>query len=513
MAERRDVKRSSTAPRVAPRHLPSQARARFKRVSNVRKVLMTMMVLGAVTTSIGAGTFASLNATVTNPDNAFQTGSLVFTAQKTSGNLCYSNGTTASDGGTGTVTDTNANTACDVLFDGTSLSSTDEMKKGEEASQNLQISNAGSIAGVLRGYASAVCTSSDDGTAVYTGDMDSAEIVSSYIGGATATFATITVANNSTDKFNLTIDGTTYSNVDIVTGSYTSAALFATAVQNAINTAAGAGKATATITDARQLVLATVATGTTSNITIATPTAGAGQSALTNMGFTTGTTDTGESNDACSGVQMKVQEYDQTYTTPSNCWYGSNMGGAGRAASVIGTSRTWGTVVVSATTDSFNLVIDGTTYTNVAIAAATYSTPATFAAAIQTAVNTAAGANKATVTVAGNAIQITSNLSGASSSVGVNTPSNGESALTGLGITNGTLSNGTGSCGYASAYNLADYSAAFTGATTATMLPLGSLPISGNRYFRISLTMPDGTTNQLQGRIASFTYSWSLLAS
>src|SRR5438270_12870823 len=116
MAERNDNSRGTGSSR---RHAPSRAaaaRSRVREVPLLRKLLMSMMVLGAMTTAVGAGTFASLSATTTNASATFQTGSVVLSQTDSRFGTCFSNGTTATNGGTGTVTDTNTNSNCSAIF-------------------------------------------------------------------------------------------------------------------------------------------------------------------------------------------------------------------------------------------------------------------------------------------------------------------------------------------------------------------------------------------------------------
>lgn len=47
------------------------------RISVFKKLLLSFMVLGAVGSTVGAGTFASFTASTTNPGNTFQTGTIV----------------------------------------------------------------------------------------------------------------------------------------------------------------------------------------------------------------------------------------------------------------------------------------------------------------------------------------------------------------------------------------------------------------------------------------------------
>jgi hypothetical protein len=149
-------------------------------------MLLAILLVSLTGSAFGAGTFASFNATVTNDSNAFVTGSLVLTAQKTSGNLCYSNGTTASNGGTGTATDTNANTACDSLF------TLDLQKPGVTSTINTTITNAGSLAAAngLLAYSPTTCTAIDRVGESYkgTGNMCEAAMLSIQLSDASACY-------------------------------------------------------------------------------------------------------------------------------------------------------------------------------------------------------------------------------------------------------------------------------------------------------------------------------------
>lgn len=50
----------------------------------------------------------------------------------------------------------------------------------------------------------------------------------------------------------------------------------------------------------------------------------------------------------------------------------------------------------------------------------------------------------------------------------------------------------------------------YTGATTAAMLDLGPLPTTGTRYFRLIVDLPSTAGNTLQGRQATFGFTWRL---
>ena len=137
-------------------------------MSVLRKLLLTIMILGATTSTVGAGTFASFNASTTNPTSTFATGSLVLSNQKSTNTACLSTG-----GGT---TNTNANGACDQLF---ALS---VQKPGDSAFVDLTIKNEGSInASALTAFASQDCAAGNAPGQTYNGTGDPCTGVQLYI--------------------------------------------------------------------------------------------------------------------------------------------------------------------------------------------------------------------------------------------------------------------------------------------------------------------------------------------
>lgn len=112
-------------------------------MSVLRKLLLTIMVLGATTSTVSAGTFASFNASTSNTAT-FATGNLALSNQKGVATACLSTG-----GGGGI--DTNVN-ACDSLFGLT------VQKPGDSAFVDLTLSNSGTLPGTLRVSATGDCT-------------------------------------------------------------------------------------------------------------------------------------------------------------------------------------------------------------------------------------------------------------------------------------------------------------------------------------------------------------------
>ena len=72
--------------------LGSVAAARRGRSSGgvLKKVLLSLMVVGAMGTTVGAGTFASYTGRATNASNTFSTGTIALGNQKDSGRICIS---------------------------------------------------------------------------------------------------------------------------------------------------------------------------------------------------------------------------------------------------------------------------------------------------------------------------------------------------------------------------------------------------------------------------------------
>lgn len=121
----------------------------------LKKILVTMMIVGAVGMTVGAGTFASFNASTTNASSTFTTASIVL-ERGISGTFCYSNGTTPS--GAGASTDTNTNNTCSAMFTASAV------KLGDTATTvDLDLVNAGSTAGTLF-YKSGGCVNANNGT-------------------------------------------------------------------------------------------------------------------------------------------------------------------------------------------------------------------------------------------------------------------------------------------------------------------------------------------------------------
>lgn len=112
-------------------------------MSRARKALFALFFLGFASNIGGAGTMASFNASTTNAQSTFASGSVVFTnTNEASGKICFSNGTT--DNGVGANTDDNHNEGCEAAFNFATR------KPGQTATAELTLKNEGSLDGTLK---------------------------------------------------------------------------------------------------------------------------------------------------------------------------------------------------------------------------------------------------------------------------------------------------------------------------------------------------------------------------
>jgi predicted ribosomally synthesized peptide with SipW-like signal peptide len=126
----------------------------LRNISNAKKVLLTVVVLGMVTGILSTGTFATFTAQTTNPNNTFAAGTLVLSNTKTGGTTCFSTG--------GGNTDTNSNANCDQLINA------GVRKPGDTASQTLTIKNEGSLAAsALKLFSTACANANSSGESYY----------------------------------------------------------------------------------------------------------------------------------------------------------------------------------------------------------------------------------------------------------------------------------------------------------------------------------------------------------
>ena len=267
---------------------------------------MTFMILGAMGTTVGAGTFASFTAQTAN-ESTFETGSLVLTDQAPTGAVCYSTA--------GGSTDTNDNSACTALFTSANASI---KRPGDLALADLTLVNEGSLTGTLTGYMTnaANCVDSDVVGANYKGNgtvstcqnvqiaiqeySDSARLnpsVCRYGNGATGviTGTAVTLPLNvtaSNNRFRLQVNGTTFAaDAEIAVANYTTISSLAAAVQTAARAVTGgSGVLVAGTTSNTLQVSNPVPASGTNNIAMVAP---SGNSALTDLGLTSLTVQSG----------------------------------------------------------------------------------------------------------------------------------------------------------------------------------------------------------------------------
>lgn len=111
-------------------------------MSRARKALFALFFLGFASNIGGAGTMASFNASTTNAQSTFASGSIVLTnTNEASGKVCFSNGTT--DNGAGANTDDNHNEACEAAFNVATR------QPGQTATTDLTLENRGNLGGTL----------------------------------------------------------------------------------------------------------------------------------------------------------------------------------------------------------------------------------------------------------------------------------------------------------------------------------------------------------------------------
>lgn len=141
---------------------------------NLKKILLSLMVLGVVSSILGAGTFASFNAQTTNGNNTFKTGTLVLSNTKTSeagasvvSPTCYSNGSGA--------TDTNANASCATLITAAG------MKPNDIYTATLTLKNEGSLDANAFNVFSSACATADAAGQTYHGTGDLCSKIQLYI--------------------------------------------------------------------------------------------------------------------------------------------------------------------------------------------------------------------------------------------------------------------------------------------------------------------------------------------
>jgi predicted ribosomally synthesized peptide with SipW-like signal peptide len=137
--------------------------------SLLRKLLLTLMIIGASGSTIGAGTFASYNASAAS-SGSFDTGYLVLSNTTSATNTaCFSYGTSL-----GNFSNSNSNSSCDSVF------TTDKtnLKPGDTAATvNFTMQNKGDIAASSMKLYRSTCAVSNTATGFH-GSGDPCDVLS-----------------------------------------------------------------------------------------------------------------------------------------------------------------------------------------------------------------------------------------------------------------------------------------------------------------------------------------------
>lgn len=142
----------------------------MSRMSTPRKLLLSLMIVGACSSTIGAGTFASFNAQTGNAAS-FTSGTIVLERTKDAGSdnlgigsACFSSGDVDEDGDTNVNDDTDDNhkTGCQALMN------VEIRRPGDSAYADITLLNVGNLPGNLSVQASQACTTTSSGQS-YTG--------------------------------------------------------------------------------------------------------------------------------------------------------------------------------------------------------------------------------------------------------------------------------------------------------------------------------------------------------
>jgi hypothetical protein len=117
---------------VGPFRNVARSSGRHSSTWRLKKVLLSLIVLGGLSCFTLTSAFALLNAESRNIGNTISSGTLTFSNKVNLGTLCYSYSGPASPG--------NVNSACDALF-----SSATQMYPGTAATSRVTIANNGSL--------------------------------------------------------------------------------------------------------------------------------------------------------------------------------------------------------------------------------------------------------------------------------------------------------------------------------------------------------------------------------
>jgi predicted ribosomally synthesized peptide with SipW-like signal peptide len=146
-------------------------------VSIARRLLMSFLLVGAVSSVAGVATFASFSAQTTNSGSTFATGTMVLSDKVNAASACLSTA--------GLDTDSNANAACTAAFALTAKKPGDS-----DTSAHLTLKNDGSIdATAFKLYAAGACAAANDAE-TYHGTGNPCTVVDLYVQETASDFST-----------------------------------------------------------------------------------------------------------------------------------------------------------------------------------------------------------------------------------------------------------------------------------------------------------------------------------
>ncbi|MBW8827830.1 MAG: hypothetical protein JF603_16010 [Acidobacteria bacterium] len=280
--------------------------ASHPRKSPLKRLLVTLLILGTVTTAVGAGTFASYNASTRNAASTFATDA--------------------------SETATNSNTLC-----GTALSVTGQ-RPGDQTMVTMNLQNKGNVNGTLNVYGGACNPANTTDQSFFHGtgtisnvcsnlqfyvQQTSPSTVCKYGQGAsgeihgTAITFPLTITNGTNDRFSLTVDGAAHTDLDFRASTITYAntatdmAALATDINGAIST-----WGTAAVGPDSILYISSKTIGASSTVSIAAPTS---QSAISSLGMSSVTTANGGQS-TCVGFDPvhTISDFVGTYGTSTS---------------------------------------------------------------------------------------------------------------------------------------------------------------------------------------------------
>jgi hypothetical protein len=153
--------------------------------SLLRKLLLTLMIVGASGSTIGAGTFASYNASTANAGN-FDTGALALGDKVgASSTTCYSWGTTSATP-PANFTNNNSNTSnCDSIF---TTTITNKKSGDAELTVNMTLTNKGDLTASDLSVFAACAAPTNNGSTTIHGGGDPCDVLSIMIQETNSSF-------------------------------------------------------------------------------------------------------------------------------------------------------------------------------------------------------------------------------------------------------------------------------------------------------------------------------------